>query len=625
MPLRLWTSGGWVDGTTVMSTGGASYIEGTVRRWPWSSGPDVVSGLTYPMWAADNFGSAEFASGTLYAAINTIGSTDLQNFRVAGAVKLRTLSDGTLVVSDLDTQTDSGGAETVVTMDQAEWATVTIPSPISGQPAQAGATWAQVMEAYGGEKLIIAQPMTTTAASELVDWVTAEGAENAILAVSTSYTDCQTMQAAGLNVMHRPTTYPGNSGNPSASTLAADGMYGVVLSISNTNSTIAANIRNAGLKVWVASAETAAVAAGIFADGADGIYTASPITTITGTTTPPPPPPTGAAYTVFGTTVTSQSDMNTKSAKFTTPIKVARTFFGSSLGSGGAWIVNSSTRYASVTWKPAQTNTNAWGTEANSWIRANVPKTVKLYIGAWHEPEGNTPSGQTLAQWKTNWRNGHTAIYNACVQLRAEGWDVWCQPVVCDWHVNANSWTANARDWIRGSEGLWNYDVLGIDVYPIGQRGDGVFAIAKLAQVSNYVLRPYQYMTLPTNILTANGGLTPSPDCWFTVESWSEYAKAQGKPWAICEIGAQRGDPDSPDAYDDIGVPGGKNVQFWYSLAQRANWITTVCNHIISPRSGHPPEYVTYYDYGQKDPGPRLLTSEAIAAYSAFVARPIPT
>lgn len=325
------------------------------------------------------------------------------------------------------------------------------------------------------------------------------------------------------------------------------------------------------------------------------------------------PPAPAAAPPVFGVTVTSANDAAEKRAKFTNTVKAIRHFMGSTL-SGGAWMFEQAREYVHISWKPNQTNPADWGRQADAWVSATVPKGRRVYITPWHEPEGNTPSGMTKEAWKANWRAGVTSVADVCAVLRAEGWDVHCTPVICDWHIA--SWATGDRDWVRGRTDI-QFDVLGVDIYPIGQAATGTNHIARLTQVKDYELRPYRYMTLPADILAVGAAGVKSPDCWFNVEYWSEYAKSIGKPWVIPEIGVVRGDPGSESNPN--------NTQYRYSLEQRAGWITEAMNHIVAPRSQHPPEFVTYYDYGQTQPGCRLLTPEAIAAYDQFVARPYPT
>lgn len=238
-----------------------------------------------------------------------------------------------------------------------------------------------------------------------------------------------------------------------------------------------------------------------------------------------------------------------------------------------------------ISWKPSQTSTSTWGSQVEAYVRAVVPKNVKVLVTAHHEPENNAASGQTLTQWATAWRQGITNITNVCEKLRAEGWDVWSAPIICDWVFEG--WNSQSIDLWYPTNGTVKADYLGFDSYPQGQNAAGKKSIARLQMNSN--LNPAPYAD-PNRF-----------DCYKSFRRTADHAKKFGKPWGIAELGLVRGDRTTDDTL------------YRYSLTQRADWYIKVFNDLNS--LDYPPEWITWY----MDGGCYVDDPECIKAINATI------
>jgi len=218
-----------------------------------------------------------------------------------------------------------------------------------------------------------------------------------------------------------------------------------------------------------------------------------------------------------------------------------------------------------LSWKPSQTSTATWGTQVETYVRSTVPKNVRILFAAHHEPENNAASTQTLQTWAAAWRQGTTNITNTCIKLRAEGWDVWSAPIVCDWVFEG--WNGQSINLWFPTDGTMKADILGFDSYPQGQNASGSKNIARLRMTADYV--PAKYAD--PNVF----------DCYKSFRRTADHAAKFGKPWAIGELGLVRGDQTGAD------------VQYKYSLQNRADWYILAGDDLKS--LSNPPSYVTWY------------------------------
>lgn len=292
---------------------------------------------------------------------------------------------------------------------------------------------------------------------------------------------------------------------------------------------------------------------------------------------PPPPTP---SQTIYGYTAYRQNLSNAKSNGIKDP-GIWRVF----TGSRSLDLSKSDYQKAPVTWsswKANQLRPETWGTQVLDHARAVIPKDRKVLITAHHEPENNQGSGQSLDQWSKAWRQGITEITRACKQLRQEGWDIWSAPVVCDWVFER--WNNQSEERWYPTDGGIEIDIMGWDSYPQGQNSKGRKNIARLHMISDFKPSPYADST--------------RFDCYKSFRRTADHAAKLGVPWGIAEIGLVRGDFDGAD------------VQYNYSLENRADWVRDVTNDINNVLGPKAPAYVAWY----LDGGCNITDSKGVAA-----------
>lgn len=602
MPIWMWDNekqggAGWVTGTVKVwdneKQGGAGFVNGTVKEWPFTEGQDLISNLTYPVFAGSRFGSNEWNEGTLWAASQLFQSSvlDAMSERILGHCDLRILSDGTswekLVISNADTV----GGTAVASTNAATWDTRTIASPIGGGTHTASwwenATYStkSVATTWAQTRVLMPELKVAGALTPFTDWVTAKQAKRMVIPITATYADAATMAnpaTLDMFVIYKPSTYPGDSGNPSYSSMATDNIYGVLLDTGVVTAGMVTSAHAAGLKVWVGyNTTTTAQRDALLALGVDGIITPSPTAVAT---TPTPPTPTNKTIS-FGMTWASGNNgeynptemMNNEG--FRKPDFV-RYYNGSTLNFDNT-VLN---QYDTIcqSWKPSVStlpNYNAtWRTQAEAEIRNNLPKTKRVFLTIHHEPEGLGSDGSTA---QAQWIAGQNNLTDMCRNLRAEGWKVYSMPILCSWLDYWSDGHSFAK-WAP-TDGSLDVDVMGWDDYPMGNKASDKARICRLKMTADYVRAPFSYTYNATTFKGDNG----RNDIFATTLKLADHAKRLGQtlgrevPWTNMEVGLVRGDkvgsqprPLGSAWLDANGDPtdGGSDTRYYYSLEQRAQW-----------------------------------------------------
>jgi hypothetical protein len=220
-------------------------------------------------------------------------------------------------------------------------------------------------------------------------------------------------------------------------------------------------------------------------------------------------------------------------------------------------------------WKPNLLDTS-WINGVEAALRQAVkPTSPPLFICVWHEPEGSTDAGGgTVTAKSLRWRNAHTALHTIALRLRGESLPVYVAPIICDWTFWDTSKGTPATHWYPKS---WtDYDVMGFDVYPRGQKASGQAMIARLTTTAPNTVAPYNH-----DIRT---------DTYDAVRLCSEWAAECGKPWGSGETGIIDGSVSGAD------------VQYPYTRNQRAQRFVDIADDITT--LPHPPLLWCWYNDG---------------------------
>jgi hypothetical protein len=571
MPVRLWDGAAWVDGTMHIANGSGGLVPGVVRQWPWLGGDDLVGELNYPVYAGNRFGMSEANENTLFAANTLFTNPNLQAVlpRICGACDLRVLT-GETGVNSLVLSFNS-----ITETTASQWNSKTIPSPLGGGSAQPATFWdnasypaKSVARIWAGKQVLMPTIKVAAAVTPLIDWVEANNAFGNIIAVSEAYSECTTMAAANLNVLYKiPSGAPGDGTVASPATIAAAGIMGVQMPAGNVNLTIVNACKAAGLKVWVYTVNTNALAEAQIALGVDGIYTDNPSTA---TQPVAPPPPSGDLPVVYGYGADvgggTWNGVSGQMARGLLKPGVVRIFTGSGNASGlpQSFITQAKNQGAAiwVSWKPSASigggmeNPSSWAPSSVNWLKTNVGKNTPCFMCVWHEPEGDdSRNGRPVSTWQAIWRDAHSALYEQCLAARAEGYQFYVAPIICDWTFWDTS-KGSAQTWYPAS---WTeYDLMGWDMYPRGQKASGSRMIARLATLGDY--QPDIY----NSEQRTNSGARN--DSYRTMRLIAALAKSRGKPWGSGETGIIRG-----------AEVGGDSLHK-YSKAQRAQLYYDITN-----------------------------------------------
>jgi hypothetical protein len=273
-------------------------------------------------------------------------------------------------------------------------------------------------------------------------------------------------------------------------------------------------------------------------------------------TTPPPPDPTGGTW--FGYTWSGLgTSLNQKPG-------IVREFNGTR-NPDTAQIARTLGRGVPLwySWKP-DLLTTSWRTGVEAAIRAAVtPESPALFITVWHEPEGSGDAGGGDPVTRSKrWRDAQSFLHQIALKLRDEGRGVWVAPIICDWTFWDRGQGSPEEHWYPKS---WqDYDLMGFDVYPRGQKADGKAMIARLTTTGPNQVAPYDH-----NLRT---------DTRKAVRLCAQWALECGKPWGSAETGVIDGSVSGAD------------VQYPYTRAQRAQRFREIAADITKqlPAEGLP-------------------------------------
>jgi hypothetical protein len=613
-----------MTGRMTISSGGTSVpASGVVKVWPWIGGDDMVGALTDPVFVANRFGMAEAPENTYFAASALWTSPTLAALgtRVIGGTDLRTLSDGTMVCSFSASAVPSGGSLTAVSsLAPSAWNNVTVPSPLAGGVAQPAAFWdstayptKSVAKLWSNSRVFMAAVKTASAATGLAQWVTSNAASGAVIAVSESYSECKTMAASGTRSMLKTAGgWPGDGTYPTMAQIATGGLYGVLLPVEAVTIARINEIKGYGLKAWAYTVNGAAVADGFLSQGLQGIVTDQP------TTTSFPKPPANRVGTVYG--MTSASDWR----RYFGPTAVGgpqpgpgvERYYSSSASVPTGWS-NSTTNNVWISWKPALSSVTLTMARSNITTIKNAIGSNKqrhVFICVWHEPEN---LGKAAIP---SWQQAHSYLHQAAIEARAEGYRIWVAPIICDWtFCRCSCWRWNSGRGIEWYSAAWaaqpfNFDLLGVDLYPEGQAGGGqdpygTNRVCRLSMTADEVVRPYALLTgagqgqwdnaSPADSLSGTARLDgldahpkyPNINEWEAIRLISAHAQLLGKPWGSGETGLISGATGTA-----IARGGTRDTQFRYTNAQRAQRIADMVADFQTIEL--PPLIICAYDDG---------------------------
>lgn len=609
MPIRMWNGvDGWLDGEIGVSPGDDDpLVNGTVKMWPWSGAQDLIGGLRYPIIAAEGFGSGEWNGHTLYAA-NQLFTKDslatLQPYRMVGVVDVHKLS-GESGANSLVLSATAPGAVTTAS----GWAAVNVTSPI-GAIVQPASFWdnssyqaKSVAPVWTSSRVIIARVRDSGAATALKDWIVANDAQNTVIISSSTYATCTSLVATpNLKVIYEVTSgYPGDGTVAAPDTLFGLGIHGVMMPSSNTTPTIVNNCRLEGLKFHVTGVTIATNAAGFASMGCEGIHTTLP-STVAVTALPPNPdpdpdpgggdPPTANIGTWWGWNTQGNSNLNDQVNAGLTEIGVVRWFEGGSPSARNASNVLtavpptlSQATAIWITYKPTAAQMEAPSTcvaDTMTLLKGAYGKTRPIFVAFWHEPEGNIPSGWTISRWAAAWRNGNGALYDACIAARAEGYQFWTAPIVCDWNFTNNK-AGGMNSWYPST---WlDYDIMGFDCYPTGQSMDNNLEqrVCRLRTDGPNQPAPYVYAEGSTiqRRMPGKSGTDPRHDSYGYINKCAALAAARNKPWGSGECGINPSSTYGGDSFEP------------FTHAQRAQRFRDIYNHCLS--LANPPRLWTWW------------------------------
>lgn len=611
MSIKMWNgpTSGWIDGNVTVSPGGTgALVQGTVKMWPWigaetPGGENVVSGLRYPVYAANRFGREEWPGNTAVAANQLFTSEVLAGNadRIVGTCDVRTLPGTTGAASLALTYNElPAGVSTA-----AQWATGAQDSPIVGGASAPNSFWdnatypsQSVAKQWVGKRVIVVRTMDTTAAANLQTWIADNDAGIHMLAASSDISVCESFASSGQKCLYETVNgYPGDGTHPSVETLTTThNVYGILIPAGEVNQQIVSQCALYGLYVWsyVAASYDAAVALANL--GVHGIYTNTP-SSVANLPLPqypdvpppdpdpgpdpdpePPPPPTGAPANIgtwFGygnDTGKTPNGIDGQMGRGLRAPGVVRHFTGSGTAEGLSSNVLGSGYNLWVSWKPGadtgMKNPGSWVPNSISYLKSRVGKSVACFMTVWHEPEGTSDRGSnSLSQWIVLWQNAQAALWDACAQARLEGYKFYVAPIICDWTFTDTS-KGSAQQWY--SSNFVKYDLMGFDVYPVGQKASGSNMIARLAMNSDYNVKPY-----------ADNNRR---DTYNYNRRCAELARLRNRPWGSGETGLIRGKELGGDSL------------YKYSKAQRAQRFRDIGLDVLS--LPNPPRLWCWYSHG---------------------------
>lgn len=202
---------------------------------------------------------------------------------------------------------------------------------------------------------------------------------------------------------------------------------------------------------------------------------------------------------------------------------------------------------------PVSLETPTWAPGMIQGLKARFAKGRPLFVTVWHEPEGNRPSGWSVQRWVKAWQTAQAALFDECVKAQREGYVFRVAPVICDWTF---TWAdkGGAADWY--SADFVKYDVMGWDVYPVGQKADGSNRIARLSTNADYDVKRYA---------------DPNRrDTYQYIPKCAELARLRGKPWGSAECGIIAGKEQGGDSLHR------------YTFEQRAQRLRDITEHLAT-------------------------------------------
>lgn len=232
--------------------------------------PPDVANITYPVVAAHRFGIQEGPQNTLYTANSTLSISPLS----IGECDIRMNASGTLVVwhdATVDGAAADGKTGNVSDYTDTAWGELEVAWPWGSNPAVPASTWAEILAAWGGRRVLMPEAKEDGVAIPLADSIIAANLVDATIVQSSDYARALVLVGKGLHVLYLcgPT-------ETAFSTYASDGIEHVGYEKSNITSTICTDAHTAGLKVWAYSVNSTAVYDGLVVDGVDGHFSDKP-------------------------------------------------------------------------------------------------------------------------------------------------------------------------------------------------------------------------------------------------------------------------------------------------------------------------------------------------------------
>jgi glycerophosphoryl diester phosphodiesterase len=371
------------------------------------------------------------------------------------------------------------------------------------KPDVYGDTLTELLDLYGGKRVLSLEGKTQGATTLIINEVTRRGIQDRVLMTSFNMAQCAQIKAAGIPSMAN------FSGAPDIGACEANNLDGfIVYTAAVANDPEIFNKAHAvGLVVFVLQVTTAAKATEYRNKGADGFPTDYAFTLIGkpapsdaelgltsgGTTNPTPLPGTTTTYPLMGGCRYTPAEWETMVTDFDSKMTSHRTYGSgvpSSLTAAAFYpdIARKTASYWSVKVNCATFATDTAAHAAWSAFFDKVPADHRLNVIHWHEPEQEIARGDfTLAQW------GAAGTKLAQI-IRGKGrpnlrfGPCWMGPWTFDSRSPYYTW-----DWTVLDFSL--VDFLGIDPYKINP---GEPNLEQILTVPNYGSAPTNTAVLPT-------------------------------------------------------------------------------------------------------------------------------
>jgi glycerophosphoryl diester phosphodiesterase len=297
-----------LDGGAATTTSWPTSVDGGAPNTTFSSSFDLVANMPLPVYVGHRFGRNEACQDTRFAA-DYFFTKFTSPYQHAGECDLHVLSDGTTIVLSHDATVTYGGSSTAInTLTPAQWDTVTMQSGVAGVANQPASFWdypdlpnKSVASRWASTRVLVPEMKNAAVATPLTNWIDANNAYGniivqwAVYSLSSYTTTLLPMAEAGIYTMPVCYSAPGGGTIPSYATMAADGVYGVMVPVSPTWASLASVVSAAhaeGLKVFTFNSNTAVTMQAQVAAGVDGPLSDNP-TNAFPTTLPADPTVTG--------------------------------------------------------------------------------------------------------------------------------------------------------------------------------------------------------------------------------------------------------------------------------------------------------------------------------------------